>query len=83
MVKIIDNISTVLNFGLKGAKSKLITIGTNLGQPFQTRFNGINPECVTDALLMAQDKVNKEHGGRKVLSDIDILNLGLTLMGAG
>ena len=50
---------------------------------FQTRFNGTNPECVTDALLMTQDKVNKEHGGREVLSDIDILNLGLTLMGAG
>ena len=62
------------------AKSKFFTVWN---APFQSRFNGKNPECVTDALLMAQERVNKEHGGREVLSDIDILNLGLTLMGAG
>ena len=78
--------NTFLTFctaGLKRAKFKLFTIRTNLAEYFQTRFNGTNPECVTDALLMAQDRVNKEHGGREVLWDIDILNLGLTLMGAG
>ena len=32
---------------------------------------------------MAQKSVNKDHGGREVLLDIDILNLDLTLIGAG
>ena len=32
---------------------------------------------------MAQKSVNKDHGGRDVLLDIDILNLDLTLIGAG
>ena len=32
---------------------------------------------------MAQKRVNEEYGGREVLLDIDILNLDLTLIGAG
>ena len=42
-----------------------------------------NPECVVHSLLVAQERVNQENPGREVLSDIDILYLGWTLIGAG
>ena len=33
--------------------------------------------------MKAQERINKEHGSREVLADIDMLNLDLTLVGAG
>ena len=50
---------------------------------FQSWFDGKNPECVTHSLYLTQQRVNKEHDGREVLSDIDVFNLSRGLIGAG
>ena len=49
----------------------------------QARFDGKNPKCVADALQLAQKRVNEDHGGREVLTDIDMFNLTRVLIGAG
>ena len=50
---------------------------------FQARFDGKNPECVAHALLLSQEKMKNEHGGRDVISDKDVYNQSRILIGAG
>ena len=50
---------------------------------FQSWFDGKNPECVAHSLYLTQFRVNKEHGGREVISDTDTFNLARGIIGAG
>ena len=49
----------------------------------QSRFDGENPQCVVDALLLQQQRLRDENNGKDVLTDLDILNDSKNIIGAG
>ncbi len=51
--------------------------------PLQRKFDGKNPECVIDALIMQQATLRALNDGKEVLSNQDLVNLMQALVSAG